>query len=55
MATTRTGTKTGETNETGDRRPTHIAYRVKDREGKKGEWRQVGVAWAHPDGKGLGT
>ena len=35
------------------KRPTHIAYWVKDRENKKGEWHPIGVAWAHADGKGL--
>ena len=48
-----TETKTNETHETSSRRPTHIAYWVKERENKKGDWRQVGVAWAHADGKGL--
>lgn len=35
------------------KRPTHAAWWVKEREGKKGEWRQIGVAWGHSDGKGL--
>ena len=35
------------------RRPTHIAYWVRDRENKKGEWHPIGVAWAHADGKGF--
>lgn len=34
-------------------RPTHIAYWVRDRGNKKGEWHPVGVAWAHADGKGF--
>ncbi len=37
----------------GNRRPTHIAYWVKDREHTRGDWRPIGVAWAHADGKGL--
>jgi hypothetical protein len=37
----------------GGRRPTHIAYWVKDRENQKGVWQPIGVAWAHVDGKGL--
>jgi hypothetical protein len=43
----------GETNQTSSRRPTHIAYSVKEREGKKGDWRPIGVAWTHADGKGI--
>jgi hypothetical protein len=43
---------TEETREEG-RRPTHIAYWVRDRENKKGEWHPIGVAWAHADGKGF--
>ena len=35
------------------KRPTHAAWWVKEREGKKGEWRQIGVAWGHADGKGM--
>ena len=42
-----------ETNQTSSRRPTHIAYSVKERDGKKGEWRPIGVAWTHADGKGI--
>jgi hypothetical protein len=42
-----------ETNQTSSRRPTHIAYSVKERDGKKGEWRPIGVAWTHTDGKGI--
>jgi hypothetical protein len=37
----------------GGRRPTHVAYWVRDRENKKSEWRPVGVAWTHADGKGF--
>jgi hypothetical protein len=35
------------------RRPTHVAYWVKDRENKRAEWKQIGVAWCHADGKGF--
>ena len=31
----------------------HIAYWVKDRENKQGEWHSIGGAWAHADGKGF--
>ncbi len=49
-----TEVKTGETAPT-SRRPTHIAYWVKERENKKGDWHPIGVAWAHADGKGITT
>lgn len=42
-----------ETNQGSSRRPSHAAYSVKEREGKKGEWRPIGVAWPHADGKGF--
>jgi hypothetical protein len=37
----------------GSRRPTHVAYSVRERENKKSEWRPIGVAWQHGDGKGF--
>ena len=43
---------TDETTQTSGRRPSHVAYSVKDREGKKSDWRPIGVAWPHADGKG---
>jgi hypothetical protein len=33
--------------------PSHIAYQVRDREGKKGFWTRIGSAWAHTDGQGF--
>lgn len=33
--------------------PSHIAYHVRDREGKKSVWTRIGSAWAHADGKGF--
>lgn len=33
--------------------PTHYAYQVRDREGKKAIWTRIGAAWAHNDGKGF--
>ena len=33
--------------------PTHIAYQVRDRDGKKGFWTRIGSAWPHADGKGF--
>ena len=41
--TTKSSTKT----------PTHAAYQVRDREGKKGIWTRIGSAWANADGKGF--
>jgi len=35
------------------KKPSHIAYQVRDREGKKGFWTRIGSAWAHNDGKGF--
>lgn len=32
--------------------PSHIAYQVRDRGGKKSYWTRIGVAWQHADGKG---
>jgi hypothetical protein len=36
-----------------NRTPSHIAYQVRDREGKKGIWTRIGSAWAHADGNGF--
>ena len=33
--------------------PSHIAYQVRDRDGKKSIWTRIGSAWAHADGKGF--
>lgn len=41
------------TNESTGKAPTHIAYHVRDRDGKKGFWTRIGSAWAHSDGKGF--
>jgi hypothetical protein len=35
------------------KRPTHIAYWVKERENAKAHWREIGAAWTHADGKGI--
>lgn len=40
-------------NNTGSKSPTHVAYQVRDREGKKAFWTRIGGAWAHADGKGF--
>lgn len=41
------------TNNAGSRTPSHIAYQVRDREGKKAIWTRIGSAWAHADGNGF--
>ncbi len=33
--------------------PSHVAYHVRDREGKKSYWTRIGSAWAHADGQGF--
>jgi hypothetical protein len=40
-------------NEATSKAPSHIAYQVRDREGKKGIWTRIGSAWPHADGKGF--
>ena len=38
---------------TASKAPTHSAYQVRDREGKKSIWTRIGSAWAHADGQGF--
>lgn len=42
-----------DTNNTNAKAPTHIAYQVRDREGKKAVWTRIGAAWQHADSKGF--
>lgn len=35
------------------RLPSHVAYQVREREGKKTIWTRIGSAWSHNDGKGF--
>ncbi len=35
------------------KRPTHIAYHVRDRESGKAIWTRIGSAWPHNDGSGF--
>lgn len=37
----------------GQRTPSHAAYHVRHRDGRKALWTRVGSAWAHADGKGF--
>ena len=46
-------TDTNATAASGSKIPTHIAYQVRDREGKKGFWTRIGSAWPHGDGQGF--
>jgi hypothetical protein len=41
------------TNNTATKAPSHIAYQVRDREGKKGFFTRIGAAWPHGDGQGF--
>ena len=40
-------------NATASKFPSHIAYQVRDREGKKGFGTRIGSVWAHADGSGF--
>ena len=40
-------------NTTTGKAPSHIAYQVRDRDGKKGFWTRIGSAWQHNDGQGF--
>lgn len=44
---------TDKTDATASKTPSHIAYQVRDREGGKGFFTRIGVAWQHRDGKGF--
>jgi hypothetical protein len=44
---------TNQNNESNAKAPTHIAYQVRDREGKKGFWTRIGSVWPHADGNGF--
>jgi hypothetical protein len=33
--------------------PSHLAYQVKNRDGKKAIWTRIGSAWPHADGEGF--
>ncbi len=37
----------------GARKPAYVAYSVREREGKKPRFTEIGVAFPHKDGKGL--
>ncbi len=35
------------------RKPSYIAYSIRERDGKEAKWTEIGVAFAHKDGKGF--
>ena len=45
--------KTNKTEAATTKAPSHVAYQVKNREGKKAIWTRIGSAWAHSDGEGF--
>ncbi len=42
-----------DTNTTAPKKPSHVAYQVREKEGRKSFWTRIGSAWAHADGKGF--
>ncbi len=42
-----------ETGSKAKKKPSHIAYSIRDREGKDAKWTEIGVAFPHKDGKGF--
>ncbi len=44
---------TTQTTTASSKHPTHAAYVVRDREGKKAVWTRIGSAWSHTDGNGF--
>lgn len=46
-------TDTKQNDNAASKAPSHVAYQVRDREGKKGFWTRIGSAWAHADGQGF--
>jgi hypothetical protein len=41
------------TTSTSSKAPSHIAYQVSDREGRKAIWTRIGAAWQNADGQGF--
>ena len=39
-------------NDINSKAPSHVAYQVRDREGKKGYGTRIGSVWPHADGAG---
>lgn len=49
---TTTNANTEQANDTHGKKPTHRLYIVTG-EGEKAQWRIIGAAWSHGDGKGM--
>ena len=47
--TDNTNTETGKST----KKPSHVAYSIRQREGKDSKWTEIGVAFPHKDGKGF--
>lgn len=45
--------KTNNSTEQTSKKPTHYAYQVREREGKKAIWTRIGAAWVHGDEQGF--
>ena len=46
-------TDNNQTVSAGSKAPSHVAYHVSERPGKKTFWNRIGGAWPHADGKGF--
>ena len=42
-----------ETSGKASKKPSYIAYSIREREGKESRWTEIGVAFPHKDGKGF--
>ena len=48
-----TDNTTTENGNKASKRPSYIAYSIREREGKDSKWTEIGVAFPHKDGKGF--
>ena len=48
-----TNNTTTENGNKASKKPSYIAYSIREREGKDSKWTEIGVAFAHDDGKGF--
>jgi hypothetical protein len=46
-------TDTNTENGKATKKPSHIAYSIREREGKDSRWTEIGVVFPHKDGKGF--
>ncbi len=40
-------------NQPASKKPTHVAYHVREGQGDKSYWTRIGAAWPHSDGQGF--